>query len=359
MGLARQIRRLRKMKEVPAARKRRKALIEPLEPRLLLSADLKFAMSGDVDDVTLRMKDVGGTDTIQVVDNADQSIVQSQALDDTSAVEIIGSDQDDKLTVDFTSPFSTPIRFTDAYAGDSDTLQLIGKDNAWNLTGMDAGNVGDVVFTGIENLRGGLDLDTFVFAADGIISGIVDGGIEGANTLDYSNRSSAVQVNLTAGTATATGGVLNIQKVIGGSGNDILIGGAGDETLSTGEGDDFLEGGAGNDHLDGGAGRDVASYATSPPGVDVSLADAQGKDGFGGTDTFAGIEDLQGSAFDDNLVGDGGPNRIDGGAGDDTLSGGAGDDTLSGGAGIDTLTYATAEQGVTVDLSAGTATDGS
>ena len=41
MGLARQIRRLRKnMKEVPVARKRRKALLEPLEPRMLLSADI-------------------------------------------------------------------------------------------------------------------------------------------------------------------------------------------------------------------------------------------------------------------------------------------------------------------------------
>ena len=40
MGLARQIRRLRKAKEVPAVRKRRKALLEPLEPRVLLSADI-------------------------------------------------------------------------------------------------------------------------------------------------------------------------------------------------------------------------------------------------------------------------------------------------------------------------------
>ncbi|MGD9034753.1 MAG: LEPR-XLL domain-containing protein, partial [Desulfobacteraceae bacterium] len=41
MGLARQIRRLRKRKEATAAKKRRKALIEPLEPRILLSADIE------------------------------------------------------------------------------------------------------------------------------------------------------------------------------------------------------------------------------------------------------------------------------------------------------------------------------
>jgi len=41
MGLARQIRRLRKRKEAATAKKRRKALIEPLEPRILLSADIE------------------------------------------------------------------------------------------------------------------------------------------------------------------------------------------------------------------------------------------------------------------------------------------------------------------------------
>ena len=40
MGLARQIKRLQKRREEAAAKKRRrKAFLEPLEPRLLLSAD--------------------------------------------------------------------------------------------------------------------------------------------------------------------------------------------------------------------------------------------------------------------------------------------------------------------------------
>ncbi|RPJ21882.1 MAG: LEPR-XLL domain-containing protein, partial [Desulfobacteraceae bacterium] len=48
MGLARQISRLRKAKEVIARRKRRKALMEPLEPRLLLDADLSLTPELDV-----------------------------------------------------------------------------------------------------------------------------------------------------------------------------------------------------------------------------------------------------------------------------------------------------------------------
>jgi hypothetical protein len=47
MGLARQISRLRKAKKIIAHRKRRKALMEPLEPRLLLDADLSFTPEPD------------------------------------------------------------------------------------------------------------------------------------------------------------------------------------------------------------------------------------------------------------------------------------------------------------------------
>ncbi len=46
MSLARQIRRLKKIKEVIGSRKRRKALLESFEPRLLLSADLSQIEDG-------------------------------------------------------------------------------------------------------------------------------------------------------------------------------------------------------------------------------------------------------------------------------------------------------------------------
>jgi Ca2+-binding RTX toxin-like protein len=54
---------------------------------------------------------------------------------------------------------------------------------------------------------------------------------------------------------------------------------------------------------------------------------------------LAGLENLIGSAFGDELTGDGGANRIEGGAGVDTLIGGGGGDTLLGGAGVDWFVY--------------------
>jgi Ca2+-binding RTX toxin-like protein len=82
-----------------------------------------------------------------------------------------------------------------------------------------------------------------------------------------------------------------------------------------------------------------------------------------GSDTLIGIEDADGSSFDDTITGDAGPNEIDGGAGDDTLLGGDGDDLffdnsgdndLDGGNGIDIIGFG-AGPGVTVDLVSGTA----
>ena len=50
-------------------------------------------------------------------------------------------------------------------------------------------------------------------------------------------------------------------------------------------------------------------------------------------DTYANIENLTGSGFNDTLTGDSGANTLDGGAGSDVLLGGLGADTLIGGTG--------------------------
>lgn len=123
----------------------------------------------------------------------------------------------------------------------------------------------------------------------------------------------------------------------GGNGNDWLQGDGGDDVMSGGDGDDVLQGGEGSDSLDGGAGAgDMASYYNSAASVVVSLSGGiQGGDADG--DTFANIENIGGSAFNDTLTGNGLSNFIDGGAGDDTISGLDGNDNLQGGTGVDTL----------------------
>ena len=145
----------------------------------------------------------------------------------------------------------------------------------------------------------------------------------------------------------------------GDSGDDWLNGGQGTDTLEGEAGTDILEGGAGADSLTGGAGSDTASYSGSPAAVTVRLHNDQIEGGDAADDTFPGrvevswtdsegtvhteslpdIENLTGSAFDDTLAGDRRDNHLDGGAGNDTLFGGpgGGDDTIIGDDGNDGL----------------------
>ena len=148
----------------------------------------------------------------------------------------------------------------------------------------------------------------------------------------------------------------------GGAGDDVLEGRGGNDRLSGLSGNDALLGGAGADILDGGAGIDLASYYDSTAAVAVSLATQSGQGGDAEGDTLTGIEDLEGSAWNDTLTGDDGNNwlyglagndRLFGGGGDDVLVGGAGADTLDGGVGVNAVSYAGSVVGVYVNLSSG------
>ena len=117
--------------------------LEPLEPRLLLSADLAVQMAAGANDLTLRMQNLQGVDTVQIVNNADQSVVQSQALADVSGVVITGSDQDDRFVVDFSNPFGDlAISFADTSKTDRDTLGIVGRDTTSCVFRCEVGGVG-------------------------------------------------------------------------------------------------------------------------------------------------------------------------------------------------------------------------
>jgi len=126
-------------------------------------------------------------------------------------------------------------------------------------------------------------------------------------------------------------------RLDGRGGDDLLFGGNGDDTLEGSSGDDSLNGGAGADRLDGGRGIDAASYANASAGVTADLTSAGANSGEAAGDTYRSVEDLIGSAHDDDLRGDDGANRLTGGAGDDRLAGRGGDDRLIGQAGNDEL----------------------
>ncbi|MEP5761090.1 MAG: calcium-binding protein [Litoreibacter sp.] len=120
----------------------------------------------------------------------------------------------------------------------------------------------------------------------------------------------------------------------GGQGADTLVGARGFDLLDGGEGDDILTGGEGEDFIVGGAGTDTAVFTTA---VRVDLQDALVNTGEAAGDTFDSIENLLGSAFDDDLRGDAGANSLWGGDLHDDVYGRDGDDLLYGGNGNDRL----------------------
>jgi Ca2+-binding RTX toxin-like protein len=291
---------------------------------------------------------------------------------------LTGSSYDDKLIGDAQANVLDGGDGNDILVGNGNGDTLIGgagTDTAsyeYSTTGVSVslaagiGTAGDAdgdVLISIENLIGGAGNDTFAGAA-GIQANVFDGGA-GTDTVTYAASNAGVVASLTSGLAgvvqtnDAEGdSFINIENLTGTIYADTLIGSAAANTLNGGNGDDLLEGLGGGDAFIGDLGNDTVSYAHSSAGVVASLttsfgagpAIVQTNDAYG--DTFSGIENLQGSAYGDTLIGDGGSNRITGGSGDDVLEGMGGADVLEGGFGIDTASYEHATSSVVVSLTA-------
>ncbi|MFM2389352.1 MAG: hypothetical protein RLZZ437_907, partial [Pseudomonadota bacterium] len=118
------------------------------------------------------------------------------------------------------------------------------------------GDAAGDTFTGIEIIEASFHADTLIGdAGDNRLRGgaggdLIDGGA-GFDTADYTTSSSAVAVDLGAGTGSAgdaAGDTLaGIELVLGSNWNDTLVGGAGDETFDAGLGNDQLAGAGGSD----------------------------------------------------------------------------------------------------------------
>jgi len=205
---------------------------------------------------------------------------------------------------------------------------------------------------GANNLLGGNGNDLLV---GGLGNDLLDGG-SGLDTVDYSAATAGITLNLISQSAQNTGAagsdtVRGVENVIGSAFNDTITGNEFGNVLTGGNGDDALAGNLGNDTLAGGAGTDTANYATASAAVKVNLTILTVQSTLGaGSDTLTGIENLNGTGFDDQFTGDGANNVLTGNAGSDLLVGGLGNDTLNGGAGIDTSSYATATASVTANL---------
>jgi Ca2+-binding RTX toxin-like protein len=206
----------------------------------------------------------------------------------------------------------------------------------------------------------------------------------GTDKIDFSNFGASVNINL------ATTGVwqnvgtgpqesiaqqiminsgTTIERLTGSQEADTLIGNTASNTIVGGGGNDILEGQSGSDSLQGDGGDDRYVFDNTTVGRTAGGTDTINEADDLDTDTidfskynvavyvnlnttattlaatglslkltsYRGIENLLGSAFNDELHGNDRANTIDGGAGNDTIYGGNENDSLLGGAGNDSI----------------------
>lgn len=196
---------------------------------------------------------------------------------------------------------------------------------------------------------------TAVGVSSGVLNVNASPGVANRITISQGGNVFVVRdagVALTAGTACTKNQILRlvvcpstgISKVsvhLGGK-NDTLsvkfsgaveaFGGAGDDVLATGAGNDILDGGIGADRIIGGAGKDTVDYHARNTPLHVRLDGSVGSGEAGELDTISpDVENIEGGAAGDTLIGNDQGNRIRGYRGNDNIKGQQGEDSLTGG----------------------------
>ncbi|MDD5333965.1 MAG: hypothetical protein PHS32_09475 [Rhodoferax sp.] len=211
------------------------------------------------------------------------------------------------------------------------------------------------------------------FQTAAVLSNVVTSNLVASNFTPLFGTAADDNMTGTSVGDTMYGGAGN-DTIAGLGGNDVLYGDDGSDSLLGGAGADTLIGGAGSDTLDGGlvldrinySDNNFANYSFATAAVNINLSGITGDGSVGsgtasgdasvGADTLINIDILQGSNFNDTIVGSTALifEQIDGGPGNDTLDGGAITDTLNAD-NSNRVSYQTATgAGVTVDLIADT-----
>lgn len=254
----------------------------------------------------------------------------------------------------------------DGQDGDDILFGGSGEDELIGGAGNDYLNGG----AGEDRFDGGDGIDRISFydanATEGVYADLTDGVIQNDG---FGNTEAFTSIE-------SLGGGTVFNDFIAGDDNDNRLqgtGGLGDVILGRG-GDDLIIIEAATS-VDGGDGVDTLRMSSNKTffiadtvdgyGVSVDLSSGMiVDDGFGDSIAIAGIENLEGSEFNDSLTGDAGDNvlsgwfgndllfgndgndtlngedgddNLEGGNGDDIIDGGAGDDSIKGGNGSDTI----------------------
>jgi hypothetical protein len=193
--------------------------------------------------------------------------------------------------------------FADGGPGD-DRLDATQTDFA-QLSGADGADV----------LLGGYGSDTLT---GGPGPDVISGG-PGLDTVSYADHASGVSVRLGGSTGDGAAGEADsigddVERAVGGDGNDLLVGtdgpdqiagGSGNDRLEGLGGDDMLMGDSGDDRLEGHSGNDLLWGGSGKATPDLPAADA-----------------VLGGDGDDTLSATGAGSLLDGGAGSDSLTAG-------------------------------------
>ena len=327
---------------------------------------------------------IGGAGADELRGGTGQDWVSYEGSNSAVTVKLLegvveGGDAQGDLVVDIESVIGSD--YSDILGGDTNANYLQGRAGNDELRGGD----------GDDTLDGGAGADRLFGGA-------------GIDLLSYQSSDTGVSVNLSDNTVSggqAEGDVIdgfenvrgsghkdvligndNANQLDGRDGDDELQGNGGNDILEGGNGADQLEGGGGADQLNGGSGIDWVIYQASNAGVTVNLVDDTAEGGHAEGDLISGFENVEGSSFQDVLIGNGGANylvgrdgddelrgnagsdslvgdkgsdSLYGGDEDDVLQGGASNDVLNGGAGIDWVSYKDSDERVWVELDSGTA----
>ncbi|NES20941.1 MAG: calcium-binding protein [Symploca sp. SIO3E6] len=251
--------------------------------------------------------------------------------------------------------------FDDQLIGDAGHNVLYGEDGDDTLLGGE-GNDRLIGGTGADYLDGGEGIDTVYFRGESfaITADLSQGNASYLNGAGVEIVKTLINIENLVGTAFD-------DTLIGDAGNNVLYGENGNDILLGGEGNDRLLGGTGVDFFDGGAGIDTVYFQENfAVTADLSQGNATyiNDAGVEVLETLINIENLVGTAFDDQLIGDAANNDLHGSDGNDILIGGEGKDRLFGGTGVDffdggagiDIVYFQENSAVTADLSQGSAT---
>lgn len=281
---------------------------------------------GDANNNTL--KGGAGNDILEGLAGADKLI--GGLGNDTASYEHANA----AVTADLSGLFfAAHLQQGDAQGDTFDSIENLSGSQFNDILIGDAGN--NIIYGGdgddvLEGLGGA---DTFI-------------GGNGNDTVTYIHSSSFVRASLTNNLSffDAAGDAVGdtfegIENITGSSFSDVLFGNSGANIINGGDGSDFLQGLGGGDTYIGGAGIDTVSYARAADntGVIANLLTGLGTAGFANGDTYNSIENLIGTNWDDELIGDNNANTLTGGLGNDILRGNGGADNISGGDGDDEI----------------------